>query len=105
MENIKKELCQMIIERLNLDDVTSEEIEYDEPLFLGEDYDEDGEFIGLGLDSVDALELVVGIRETYGIIIEDTEMAIFYSINTLASFIADKKEEKVLVGVPDGNSE
>ncbi|MBT9164723.1 MAG: Acyl carrier protein [candidate division WS2 bacterium] len=59
---IKKRLKRMMVRRLELK-VSPEEIKDDEPLF--------GE--GLGLDSVESLELVVGIEEEFGIVIEETK--------------------------------
>jgi acyl carrier protein len=71
----------MIIDTLNLEDVTVQEIDDDSPLFRE----------GLGLDSIDALELVVAIEKTFNIIIEDEDVGktAFASINALASFIQE----------------
>ena len=57
MENLKTELKHKIIEVLNLEDVSAEEIKDTDPLFGG----------GLGLDSIDALELIVLLDKDYGI--------------------------------------
>ncbi|MCK4258402.1 MAG: hypothetical protein KAX49_05455 [Halanaerobiales bacterium] len=78
MEQIKEKIKEMIIERLELD-IEPEEIENDAPLF-----DE-----GLGLDSVEGLEITVGLEETFDILIESDEPLTneFYSIDTLAEFI------------------
>lgn len=71
----------MIIETLRLDDVTPEDIENEASLFRE----------GLGLDSIDALELVVAIEKIFNIIIEDEDVGkkAFASINALAVFIQD----------------
>jgi len=71
----------MIIETLKIEDITDEDIENDEPLFRE----------GLGLDSIDALELVVAIEKIFNIIIEDEEVGktAFASISALAKFIQD----------------
>ena len=71
-----------IIESLKLQDITSEQIDDDAPLFG----------TGLGLDSIDALELVVMLEKKYGIVIKDIEEGrpAFRSVRTLAEFI-DKK--------------
>ena len=71
----------MIIETLRLDDVTPEDIENEASLFRE----------GLGLDSIDALELVVAIEKIFNIIIEDEDVGkkAFASINALALFIQD----------------
>jgi acyl carrier protein len=82
---IKERLKRMMVNRLELK-ISPEEIKDDEPLF--------GE--GLGLDSVESLELVVGIEEEFGVVIEETEgiREKFYSVNTLATFIKELLEEK-----------
>ncbi len=74
-EFIKK----MIIETLNIEDITVNDIENNEPLFRE----------GLGLDSIDALELVVAIEKKFNIIIENEDVGkkAFASINALAKFI------------------
>lgn len=71
----------MIIETLMLEDITVAEIENDASLFRE----------GLGLDSIDALELVVAIEKIFNIIIEDEDVGkkAFASINALAKFIQD----------------
>ena len=72
---LKKE----IIDILNLEDLTPEEMEADDPLF--------GE--GLGLDSIDALELLVLLEKNYGLKIEDPKQGrkVLYSIKTMAAYI------------------
>ncbi len=74
-------LKKMIIDTLMLEDITVAEIENDAPLFRE----------GLGLDSIDALELVVAIEKIFNIIIEDEDVGktAFASINALAKFIQD----------------
>lgn len=80
MEELIQTLKQQIIEVLNLDDITCEDIDNDAPLF--------GE--GLGLDSIDALELIVLLEKKYGIKLSDPSQgkAIFQSIHTMAEYIA-----------------
>lgn len=76
----------MIVEALVLDDVTSDEIEPDAALF--------GD--GLGLDSIDALELSFAIAQRYGIKLrsdDENNRAIFASLNALSRFIADHREK------------
>jgi acyl carrier protein len=83
MSELKEELKGKIIEQLNLEDVTVSEIANDEQLF--------GD--GLGLDSIDALELIVMLDKDYGIKLTDPKdgKAIFESVNTLAAFIGSKR--------------
>ena len=73
------ELKTRIIESLKLQDITPAQIEDDAPLFG----------TGLGLDSIDALELVVMVEKHYGIVIKSIEEGgpAFKSVNTLAAFI------------------
>jgi acyl carrier protein len=81
IEKLKKE----IIEVLNLEDIEPEDIESDAPLF--------GD--GLGLDSIDALELIVLLEKNYGIKIEDPKEGrkIFYSVQTMAEFILEHQKK------------
>ena len=83
MNELKLELKKLILKAANLDDVEPEEIEDDAPLFVE----------GLGLDSIDALELSVALESQYGINISDSETAraAFASINTLSQFVADNR--------------
>ncbi|MBW1827890.1 MAG: acyl carrier protein [Deltaproteobacteria bacterium] len=80
---MKSELKLLIIETLRLEDVKPDSIKDEDSLF--------GE--GLGLDSIDALELVVAIEKHYGVLIEDEEVGVeaFASIDALADFVIDKK--------------
>jgi len=77
--DLKKEIKEKLIEQLNLVDVTPEDIDDDSPLF--------GE--GLGLDSIDALEIIVLLDNDYGIRLTNPEQGkeVFYSVNTLVDFI------------------
>ncbi len=79
MEISTTELKSKIIESLKLQDVSPDKIGDDDPLF--------GE--GLGLDSIDALELVVMLEKNYGIVIKDIEEGrpAFRSVRALAEFI------------------
>lgn len=80
MEQLMQELKEALIESLNLEDITLEEIENDAPLFGDE---------GLGLDSIDALEIILILERNYGIRIANPAegKSIFYSVRTLAEFI------------------
>jgi acyl carrier protein len=72
----------MIIDTLRLEEITAEEIKDDAPLFKE----------GLGLDSIDALELVVAIENIFNVIIEDEDVGkrAFASVNALARFIQEE---------------
>jgi acyl carrier protein len=79
LEEIRAELKELLVVNLALEDITPEEIQDDEPLFEE----------GLGLDSLDAVEIVVLIQRHYGLEIIDEEQAreIFQSMNTLAGWV------------------
>jgi len=79
MQNLKLQ----VIEQLNLEDVEADEIDVNEALF--------GD--GLGLDSIDALELIVLLEKEYGIKIDDPKKGkdIFFSIKTMAEYIMANK--------------
>jgi len=74
------ELKTKIIEALNLEDLTIDDIDTDAPLFGDE---------GLGLDSIDALELIVLLEKNYGIKITDPKQGkeIFQSVGVMAKYI------------------
>lgn len=85
MKDLKDKVKEIIIESLELDDVNLEEIDDDAPLFSA--YDEKGR--GLGLDSVDSLELIVAIKKAFNVRITDENMGVLKSINSLVGFIED----------------
>jgi acyl carrier protein len=79
---VKEKLKKVIIEELNLEDISPEDIEDDAPLF--------GE--GLGLDSLDAVEIVVLLEKFFGIEVKnlDEGREAFSSINALAAYIEER---------------
>ena len=83
MDELKRQLKQQIIEVLSLEEITPEDIVDSEPLF--------GE--GLGLDSIDALELIVLMEGDYGIRLNNPAegKAIFASLDTMADYIAQHR--------------
>ena len=83
MTDLKRELKEIIIRASNLEDVRPEDIIDDQPLFVE----------GLGLDSIDALELSVAVESRFGINIADSETAkaAFSSINALAEFVTKSR--------------
>jgi acyl carrier protein len=78
-----EKIKQLIIQRLKLVDMTPEMIETDAPLF--------GE--GLGLDSIDALELVLGLEKEFGVIIPDAEVGrkVFQSVRTMGQYVIEQQ--------------
>ena len=85
MEDLELQLKQQIIEALNLEEITADEIATDAPLF--------GD--GLGLDSIDALEITLLLEKHYGIRLANPAEAkpIFYSVATLADFIRKNRPQ------------
>ena len=83
MDELKRQLKQQIIEVLSLEEITPEDIVDSEPLF--------GE--GLGLDSIDALELIVLMEKNYGLRLNNPAegKAIFASLDTMADYIAQHR--------------
>lgn len=83
---LHKKVKELIINRLQLEGITPTDIDSAAPLF--------GD--GLGLDSIDALELVIGIEKEFGVRIQDEEVGnkAFASVNALVDFLRSK-------GVPE----
>ncbi|WP_121665281.1 phosphopantetheine-binding protein [Mesonia aquimarina] len=83
MSDLREELKYKIIEQLNLEDISVDEIENNDELFGDE----------IGLDSIDALELIVLLEKDYGIKLSDPKKGkeVFYSVETLATFIENNR--------------
>ena len=83
-EALENEIKKLIIELLSLEDVTPADIEPEAALFVE----------GLGLDSIDALEIAMALEERYGVKIgEDPEQnqQIFASVRKLAAFVSESR--------------
>ena len=80
--DLKKKLKELLIERLKFEDMSVDDIADDEPLFAG----------GLGLDSIDALEIVVMLESEFGIRVKNEASARdhFKTISTLAEFVGQR---------------
>jgi len=85
LEEIRKELKILLVDNLALEDINPEEIKDDEILF--------GE--GLGLDSLDAVEIVVLLQRNYGLEIADVEQGreVFQSLDTLSRWVYENKKK------------
>ncbi|MCH4148326.1 MAG: phosphopantetheine-binding protein [Prevotella sp.] len=83
---LQEELKMKVIEALNLEDMKPEDIDNDAPLFGDE---------GMGLDSIDALELIVLLEKNYGIKIKDPKAGkdVFKSINVMAAYVAANRKK------------
>ena len=84
MEQLVKELKEHLIEELNLEEITIEDIDTEAPLF--------GD--GLGLDSIDALEIILILEKYYGVKLANSAEAkpAFYSVKTLAEYIMQNRK-------------
>ena len=82
--DLETEIKLVIIQSLLLEDVTCADIESDAPLFVD----------GLGLDSIDALELAMALEEHFGVMIDedpDVNREIFASVKRLATFVVSQR--------------
>ena len=84
MADLERELKELIVSSLNLEDIAPEDIDSGEPLFEK----------GLGLDSIDGLELGMAIRKKYGIKVQGSKeeiRAIFETVSSIARYLAGQK--------------
>ena len=81
IEDLIPKIKQMIIDSLRIEGMSPDEIETDAPLF--------GE--GLGLDSIDALQLVVAMEKEFGVVVPDaaTGTVVFASVRSMAGYVAE----------------
>lgn len=81
---LKEEIKDLIIKSLDLEDITVDDIKDDEPLFND----------GLGLDSIDALEIGMALQKRYNLKIDsdkENNSKLFYSVNTLAEYVESNR--------------
>lgn len=82
MEKLKQEIKQLIVDALDLEDLSAQQIDDEMPLFSD---------TGLGLDSIDALELGIALRKKYQLQLDANDAGTrehFRSVNSLAAFVA-----------------
>ena len=86
MDELIEKLKAQLIDALNLEEITPEDIDPEAPLF-GED--------GLGLDSIDALEIILLLDKDYGIKLKNPAEGkqVFYSVKTMADCIRDNQNK------------
>lgn len=84
IEDLIPKVKQMIIDSLRIEGMSPDEIETDAPLF--------GE--GLGLDSIDALQLVVAMEKEFGVVVPDaaTGSTVFASVRSMAGYVAENRK-------------
>lgn len=91
--SLEKEIFDAIVERMELAEVIKElppeKLAFDTPLFESMDSE------GIGLDSIDVLELVVLLQEKYGIMVEDEDMSKLVSVTKIAEYVAEQKADGV----------
>ena len=85
MDNLIEKLKEQLIEALNLEEMKPEDIDPEAPLFGDE---------GLGLDSIDALEIILLLDKDYGIKLKNPAEGkkVFYSIKTMADYIESNRK-------------
>ncbi len=83
-DSLEREIKELIVEALMLDDVSADDIDSEAPLFVE----------GLGLDSIDALELAIAIDKKYGVKIkaeDENTREVFRSVKNLAAHVASAR--------------
>ncbi len=86
---LEEEIRDLIFDKLNIDYIEKEDVDFEVPIFSAFD----GDDIGLGLDSVDVLELVVILRSNYGLEINDVGMGVLKSIKSIADCVRSIKSK------------
>ena len=85
----EREIATLIVEHLNIEDIRADEINPDEALFND----------GLGLDSIDALELALAVSQTYGVQLRsnnERNSEIFASLRGFSAYIAEHRQTNVI---------
>lgn len=97
-QEIENELKRMIVDTLMLEDLTVDQIDNEAQLFGG----------GLGLDSIDALELALAISKRFSVRItadDERNKEIFRTVGTLAAFISEETRRRAAGGATEGQTD
>lgn len=89
MEQIEQEIMKGLRENLDLEDAALDGFGYDTPLFATDDAEN-----SLGLDSIDALELMVMIQEKWGFEVPSEDAVQLQTVHTIADYVRSRLEEK-----------
>lgn len=91
--NLEKQIFDMIVEKMDLQEIVAElpedKLTYDTPLFESLDPD------GIALDSIAALELVVLLKDNFGITVQDADMKKLTSVANIAEYVRTAKQEEI----------
>jgi acyl carrier protein len=85
VQRLEHEIKELVVSSLALEDISAKDIETDAPLFVE----------GLGLDSIDALELGLALQKRYGVVMSSDAQTMrrhFASVRTLAAFVHDNRK-------------
>lgn len=87
--DLKNQIVESIANKLGIENLNSDySVYYDVPLFSAND--DNG--VGLGLDSIDALEVIIAIKQDFGVKISDGDMGVLKSVSSIADFIKEKNQ-------------
>ncbi len=88
IEELKNEIKSLIMETLNITDVDPEDVDTSAPLFADDNI--------MGVDSIDALEIIMGVQRKFDVRIDDQNLgrAVLESIDTIAAFVMQEREKQ-----------
>lgn len=86
-EQLESQVIASILKKLGIENRNNELISYDIPLFAAND----AKGVGLQLDSIDALEIVIAIKQDFGVKIGDEDIEVLKNVSSIANFIRKNK--------------
>lgn len=90
-QNLKQQVLESIIKRLGLENIENDfEKYYDVPIFSSSD----DEGVGLGLDSIDVIEIIIAVKDDFDVKINDEDMQKLNTVSDIANFIESVKSNK-----------